>query len=105
VWQVRRSWAAGVAIKLLVADRLVLVHRDILSALYALIYASMLFSTSSAVALSGLLYDSAMMVIAFQSSPILSLPRARGRVFKLAFVIASVWVSHVIASGRARMEK
>src|SRR5947209_4602243 len=38
--------------------------------------ASMLFSTSSAIALSGLLCDRAMMVIAFQSSPILSLPRA-----------------------------
>jgi hypothetical protein len=36
----------------------------------------MLFSTSSAIAFSGLLCDSAMMVIAFQSSPILSLPRA-----------------------------
>jgi hypothetical protein len=34
------------------------------------------FSTSSAIALSGLLCDRAMMVIAFQSSPILSLPRA-----------------------------
>jgi hypothetical protein len=39
-------------------------------------FASMLFSTSSAIALSGLLWESAMMVIAFQSSPILSLPRA-----------------------------
>src|SRR5258708_32092164 len=38
--------------------------------------ASMLFSTNSATALSGLLCESAMMRIAFQSSPILSLPRA-----------------------------
>ena len=38
--------------------------------------ASMLFSTSSAIAFSGLLWDNAMMVIAFQSSPIFSRPRA-----------------------------
>src|ERR1019366_8498493 len=38
--------------------------------------ASMLFSTNSATALSGLLWESAMMRIAFQSSPILSLPLA-----------------------------
>ena len=38
--------------------------------------ASMLFSTNSAIALSGLLCDSAMIRIAFQSSPILSLPRS-----------------------------
>jgi hypothetical protein len=38
--------------------------------------ASMLFSTSSAIAFSGLLCDNAMMVIAFQSSPIFSRPRA-----------------------------
>src|SRR5258708_23249649 len=38
--------------------------------------ASMLFSTNSATALSGLLWESAMMRIAFQSSPILSLPCA-----------------------------
>jgi hypothetical protein len=37
--------------------------------------ASMLFSTSSAIAFRGLLCDSAIMVIAFQSSPILSRPR------------------------------
>ena len=36
----------------------------------------MLFSTNSATALSGLLCDRAMMRIAFQSSPILSLPRS-----------------------------
>jgi hypothetical protein len=39
--------------------------------------ASMLFSISSATAFMGLECESAMMVIAFQSSPILSLPRAR----------------------------
>jgi hypothetical protein len=38
--------------------------------------ASMLFSTSSAIAFKGLVCDSAMMVMAFQSSPIRSLPRA-----------------------------
>src|SRR6516164_10599544 len=37
--------------------------------------ASMLFSTSSAIAFRGLLCDSAIMVIAFQSSPVLSRPR------------------------------
>ena len=36
--------------------------------------ASMLFSTNSATALSGLLWDSAMIRIAFQLSPILSFP-------------------------------
>jgi len=35
----------------------------------------MLFSTNSAIAFSGLLCDSAMIVIAFQSSPIFSRPR------------------------------
>jgi hypothetical protein len=38
--------------------------------------ASMLFSTSSAMAFRGFDWDSAMMVMAFQSSPILNLPRA-----------------------------
>jgi hypothetical protein len=38
--------------------------------------ASMLFSTNSAIAFKGLLCDSSMMRIAFQSSPILSLPRS-----------------------------
>ena len=33
-------------------------------------WASMLFSTSSAIALSGLFWESAMMVMAFQLSPI-----------------------------------
>jgi hypothetical protein len=36
--------------------------------------ASMQFSTNSAIALSGLLCDSEIMQIAFQSSPIRSLP-------------------------------
>jgi len=44
------------------------------SAVFVLARASMLFSTNSAIAFSGLLCDSAMMRIAFQSSPILSLP-------------------------------
>src|ERR1700722_9385505 len=39
-----------------------------------LAWASMLFSTNSAMALSGLLCESAMIRIAFQSSPIRSLP-------------------------------
>ena len=38
--------------------------------------ASMLFYTNSAMALSGLLCESAMILIAFQSSPILILPLA-----------------------------
>src|SRR5580765_436352 len=38
----------------------------------------MLFSTNSAIALSGLLCESAMIRIAFQSSPILSLPPSPG---------------------------
>src|SRR5580765_8832529 len=38
----------------------------------------MLFSTNSAIALSGLLCESAMIRIAFQSSPILSLPPSAG---------------------------
>src|SRR6187431_2260564 len=38
----------------------------------------MLFSTNSAIALSGLLCESAMMRMAFQSSPILSLPPSAG---------------------------
>jgi hypothetical protein len=38
--------------------------------------ASMLFSTSSAIAFSGLLCDRAMILMAFQSSPIRSLPFA-----------------------------
>jgi hypothetical protein len=37
--------------------------------------ASMLFSTSSAIAFNGLLCDSAIMVMAFQSSPIFNRPR------------------------------
>jgi hypothetical protein len=41
--------------------------------------ASMLFSTNSATAFSGLSCESAMIVIAFQSSPMRSLPRAVGR--------------------------
>src|SRR5215472_10888781 len=41
-----------------------------------LAFASILFSTSSAMALRGLLCDSAMMRIAFQSSPIRNLPRS-----------------------------
>src|SRR5262249_2299296 len=49
----------------------------------------MLFSTSSAIALSGLLWDKAMMVIAFQSSPILSLPRERSRVLAAAVPMAA----------------
>src|SRR5450755_486314 len=50
--------------------------------------ASMLFSTNSAMALSGLLCDRAMIRIAFQSSPILSLPAALGR--SLRAVLAAV---------------
>src|SRR5690349_19678975 len=38
--------------------------------------ASMLFSTNSAMALSGLACESAMIRMAFQSSPILNLPRS-----------------------------
>ena len=38
-----------------------------------------LFSTNSATAFSGLLCDSAMIVIAFQSSPMRSRPPAAGR--------------------------
>jgi hypothetical protein len=41
-------------------------------------WASILFSTNSATALSGLFCDKAMMVMAFQSSPIRSRPELRG---------------------------
>lgn len=40
-------------------------------------WASMLFSTNSAIAFSGLLCDRAMMRMAFQSSPIFSRPRSK----------------------------
>src|SRR4030095_12673181 len=64
--------------------------------------ASMLFSTSSAIAFSGLLCDKAMMVIAFQSSPILSLPRARSRVLAAAVAMAvTCYLKFASASHRA----
>src|SRR5450755_2618791 len=53
-----------------------------------LAFASMLFSTNSAMALSGLLCDRAMIRMAFQSSPILSLPASLGR--SLRAVLAAV---------------
>src|SRR5271165_324854 len=50
--------------------------------------ASMLFSTNSAMALSGLLCDRAMIRIAFQSSPIRNLPLSDS--FDLVFIFAMV---------------
>jgi hypothetical protein len=48
-------------------------------------FASILFSTNSAIAFKGLLCESAMMRIAFQSSPILSLPRSAALLFRGTF--------------------
>jgi hypothetical protein len=66
--------------------------------------ASMLFSTSSAIAFSGLLCDSAMMVIAFQLSLILSLPRARSRVLAAAVTIAAKYYRK-LASASGPLDK
>src|SRR5438552_13939374 len=61
-------------------------------------FASMLFSTSSAIAFNGLLCDKAMMVMAFQSSPILSLPRARSRVLAAAVaMVATCYLKFALA--------
>src|SRR5215469_9896509 len=49
-----------------------------------LAWASMPFSTNSAIAFNGLLCERAMMRIAFQSSPILSLPGWDGFPFRAA---------------------
>ncbi len=48
-------------------------------------FASTLFSTNSAIAFKGLLCESAMMRIAFQSSPILSLPRSAALLLRGTF--------------------
>src|SRR5207249_11681821 len=61
--------------------------------------ASMLFSTNSAMALSGLLCDSAMMRMAFQSSPIRNLPLSDS--FDLA---ALVFATVILNSQRLSVE-
>lgn len=53
--------------------------------------ASMVFSTSSATALSGFCCDSAMIVMPFQSSPIFSFPPSR----VLRFLVANFQSSRV----------
>src|SRR5215469_12375945 len=58
-----------------------------------LAWASMLFSTNSAMAFSGFVCESAMMRIAFQSSPIRSLPFSVSFDLKVLVFVTLVWNS------------